>query len=1243
MFKKLVILTIFLILSISTASATVSYSSSGGITWASSDNIHDVPGLYTALCTRYTPATIDSSVLSQVSTGVWWSRYSFNVPSGGTFYINNTTCSELRLGVSNGGSLIGYPIINNTKLVCYVSGAPATFDNCGQIILYVPLNNTIANNFYGLQFDNLAHVTIQNVSMNSTRNCIKLNYPQFVNMDHITVTNSSTNPSHAPSGIFIDTGINCVLSNITTYKTGNYQNPATSSYGLVMYVFNTVVKDSYFDNMGWSGINVMQISNNYSNNNTFYNVTVDHSGHNGFENEGNNSTFVDIKVSNSVAHNIFQIGRDQYGRPSANNVWRNVTSINPGTSGFHISEGSTNTTAENITITGNGFETDDTDNATAINITQDGNAAHRGEYGYRYTVWSSTNFGFCKDNVLIDGRFKNNTYGDVGQLIGERCRYINCNLENNFALYDYYTINSYYTYYYPNITVKNLQGRPVQNAVITVNTSALNGYGKSQTSYYTDSNGRLQTYGNRTNWLAIPDIYYYNHVTTSYLTTITASKAGKSVSSTVNPSGSWYSTDPMQLASPTLNMVLDVSSDLPPVANFNSNVSSGTSPFNVSFTDTSTNSPTAWKWDFGDGTTSTAQNPIHTYSAGGTKTVTLNASNPAGYSIKSGTIAVSVVKTTPTIAWDNLAGITYGTALSNTQLNAIASVPGTFTYTPHAGTILGVGTQTLRVDFTPTDSTNYSTTSANATIIVSKATPTITWNNPADMANGVVLGDTQLNAVTTVPGTFVYNPTFGTVLSPGSHTLHVDFTPTDTTNYTTASKDVTISVINKTMPSITWANPANITYGTRLSSTQLNAAANVTGNFVYDPAAGTILGGGTNTLTATFVPADTVNYTTTSKSVPINVSKRTPSITWSRPSNIIYRTTLSGTQLNARGSVPGTFVYTPTTGTYLSVGTHTLSTTLEPSDSTNYTNASKSVNILVSAKNRKAYFYGDSLISGFPGTKSSLEPGGSTSRNPYGTISYQFEQVSGITSYDMGYTGQTTSQISSRLNNNISSNNCGYCFIEGGVNDIYRNTADDATIVANTRSEIEACENSGTQPVLFLIFPFSGASSTQSERINFVNSAFKNLVTEYPDLIIADVRPTVGYNSSAKWFIRNQYNSGDNTHYNKAGYAKIGDIAWSTLKNTGINYPTAKFSASPTNGYAPLRVRFTDSSTGSPTSYAWDLNNDGVTDRTTQNCYYTYPAAGNYTAKLTVSNNAGSHSTTKIIYVAKKRAPYPWR
>ncbi|MGB9133681.1 MAG: PKD domain-containing protein [Methanosarcina sp.] len=71
-----------------------------------------------------------------------------------------------------------------------------------------------------------------------------------------------------------------------------------------------------------------------------------------------------------------------------------------------------------------------------------------------------------------------------------------------------------------------------------------------------------------------------------------------------------------------------------PVVSFWASRTSGTVPITIGFTDASTNTPTAWKWSFGDGTYSTVQNPRHTYSKAGTYSITLTASNAAGSAMK---------------------------------------------------------------------------------------------------------------------------------------------------------------------------------------------------------------------------------------------------------------------------------------------------------------------------------------------------------------------------------------------------------------------------------------------------------------------------------------------------------------------------------------------------------------------------------------------------------------------------------
>jgi len=284
-----------------------------------------------------------------------------------------------------------------------------------------------------------------------------------------------------------------------------------------------------------------------------------------------------------------------------------------------------------------------------------------------------------------------------------------------------------------------------------------------------------------------------------------------------------------------------------------------------------------------------------------------------------------------------------GVSLSSAELNASANVPGTFTFSPAAGTVLPEGTNNLTATFTPSDSKTYKTASASRSIKVGKKTPVITWNAPAAIPSGTPLSSTQLNATANMPGSFTYSPAAGTVLSAGTNLLTTTFTPTDTT-YQTVSASVSITV-GKGTPVITWNAPAGIPAGTPLSSTQLNATANMPGSFAYSPAAGTVLSAGTYSLTTTFTPTDTT-YQTVSASVSITIGRATPVITWNPPVGIPAGTPLSSTQLNATANMPGTFTYSPAAGTVLSAGTYSLTTRFTPNDTT-YQTVSATVSITV--------------------------------------------------------------------------------------------------------------------------------------------------------------------------------------------------------------------------------------------------------------------------------------------------------
>lgn len=185
-----------------------------------------------------------------------------------------------------------------------------------------------------------------------------------------------------------------------------------------------------------------------------------------------------------------------------------------------------------------------------------------------------------------------------------------------------------------------------------------------------------------------------------------------------------------------------------------------------------------------------------------------------------------LIQTKPTVTWATPASILEGTALSATQLNALAGVAGKFTYAPTAPTVLPVGKHTLKVTFVPTDP-KFETVELTVEIeVLAKAK--ITWANPASIVEGTPLSATQLNATGSVPGVFSYVPAFGTVLTIGKQTLRVTFTPTDT-RLPIVAAEVTVDVTSK--PAVIPGAPVSPNYavsGNPVTTISWGAGSNAT-------------------------------------------------------------------------------------------------------------------------------------------------------------------------------------------------------------------------------------------------------------------------------------------------------------------------------------------------------------------------------------------------------------------------------
>ena len=117
------------------------------------------------------------------------------------------------------------------------------------------------------------------------------------------------------------------------------------------------------------------------------------------------------------------------------------------------------------------------------------------------------------------------------------------------------------------------------------------------------------------------------------------------------------------------------------------------------------------------------------------------------------------------------------------------------------------------------------------------------------------------------------NVDLGTEVSPGGNTMVINGTGEFIENSTSNPVSTTGDTLVRATPAIFWPTPASILLGTALGSAQLDAAANVPGTFVYSPAAGSVLPAGIHTLSVTFTPTDSTDYTDATYTVSITVNQ----------------------------------------------------------------------------------------------------------------------------------------------------------------------------------------------------------------------------------------------------------------------------------------------------------------------------------------------------------------------------------
>ncbi len=292
----------------------------------------------------------------------------------------------------------------------------------------------------------------------------------------------------------------------------------------------------------------------------------------------------------------------------------------------------------------------------------------------------------------------------------------------------------------------------------------------------------------------------------------------------------------------------------------------------------------------------------------------------ADFTLSSGLATLTVNPAPLTVTADSKTK-TYGSAnppLTGSLMGVVAGDAITASYSTTATVSSPVGTFPITPQLVDPNGklSNYTVSSTNGTLTVTKATPVITWGNPVNITYPTPLSGTQLNATANVAGSFAYTPPAGTVLNAGNgQTLSALFTPSDTTNYNNANASVLINVL-------------------KASST---VTLSGTGSFVYDGlahgATASVSGvGGLN-------QSLTVSYTGACSAPPVNVAETPCTVSAAYAGNPNHEGssasgTITITQAGSTTTVSGgTFTYdgNPHPATVLVTGAGGLSLSPAPS------------------------------------------------------------------------------------------------------------------------------------------------------------------------------------------------------------------------------------------------------------------------------------------------------------------------
>ena len=710
-----------------------------------------------------------------------------------------------------------------------------------------------------------------------------------------------------------------------------------------------------------------------------------------------------------------------------------------------------------------------------------------------------------------------------------------------------------------------------------------------------------------------------------------------------------------------------------PVANFTANTTTGSAPLNVQFTDTSSNTPTSWLWDFGDGTTSTSQNPDHIYSEPGTYNVTLTAINDGG----NNTIVQNNFINVP---YPPVAGFTTNVTNGLNPLNVQFNDQSTGTVTSYYWDF-GDGTNstlqnpthiyTLPGTYTVTETVtgpggNNTITLTNMITVFNSTPPNVT----ATQDTGIYNSSQNVTLMSDQPGSTIYYTTDGS--DPQTSPTSVPYSNPIPVNSTTTLQFEAVNqggvwstrytktyTIDTSIPSVT-ANPNGGSYispqTVTLNST--DADTNTTTYYTVD---------GTDPYTSTtrinYTGPIAINTTTTLRYIAVDMANNwSPEYT----QNYIFPTPVANfTSSSTTGSFPLIVQFTDqsqsatswlwnfgdgTTSTqenpshtYTQTGNYNVSLTAINSQGnntmvmngyisvTNVITSSSNIYITMSNHNGTAFFDGGPANSYYytVGGTNQLHITNNTATSR-GQVTISNSQSGTFYITTTGGRGSNDDLIlmvavKGPISNNFSLNlvSSGYVMTPGSANaNDYVTGALNETFTAADFLYGPQLLRPGSTGMTVIYNGENTSDPTAAEYLMFVDLYVGNLASASINNGAATVQYTFTNLTTQASFDTNAW---------ALGY----DAKWSNdATSSGYNVipiPVASFTVNNTSGTAPQTINFTDTSSNNPTSWLWDFG-DGNTS-TIQDPTHIYNTPGTYTVTLTAGNNDGNNTITQTNYI----------